>query len=106
MKFKIGNLIYTKDVGYPFDRTDDGGESWEGVSAIVTKLNTGWDKSYIEITPIFPVKSKGGTMATCIFQPEQLRIEERPWLKKNLKKIVQFRNKIEDTRNKLEELLA
>ena len=104
-KFKVGDLVYTRNVGYPFNRTDDGGESWEGASCIVSKLNTGWNGTYIEVTPIFPVKTANGIMESCIFQPEQLVKETRPWLKKNLKRIINFRKEVTRTSEYLKQLL-
>ena len=104
-KFKVGDLVYTRNVGYPFNRTDDGGESWEGASCIVSKLNTGWNGTYIEVTPIFPIKTTSGTMDSCIFQPEQLVKETRPWLKKNLKRILNFRKEVTRTSEYLKQLL-
>jgi hypothetical protein len=50
----VGDLVYTKDVGYPFNRTDNGNESWEGVSCIVIATNTGWNNSYVEVEALFP----------------------------------------------------
>ena len=104
--FKVGELVYTRNVGYPYNRTDDGGESWEGASCIVSKLNTGWDGTYIEVTPIFPIKTiHGHVMESCVFQPEQLVKETRPWLKKNLKRIVNFRKEVTKTNEYLKRLL-
>ena len=95
---KVGDLVYTKDVGYPFNRTDDGNESWEGVSCIVIATNVGWNEEYISVEALFPIRqSNGDYMKTCVFFPEQVIKEDRIWLKNNLKKIMSFKKKLVET---------
>lgn len=90
--FKLDDLVYTKNVGYPYNKIDDGGESWEGASCIVTKLEV--NKDYIEVKSLFPIKTRNGFMDSCVFFPEQLIKENRPWLKKHLKDIIRLREKL------------
>lgn len=91
---KVGELVYTKNVGFPFDRTDDGHESWEGVSCIVTALNVGASKDMVEVQPLFAVKCGHGhtPMTSCLFHPNQVKREDRPWLKKHLRDIMKLKN--------------
>jgi len=90
---KVGDLVYTKDVGYPFNRTDNGNESWEGVSCIVIATNVGRNGEYISVEALFPIRH----MKTCVFFPEQVIKEDRIWLKNNLKKIMSFKKKLVET---------
>ena len=91
---RFGQLVYTKNVGFPFNRTDDGHESFEGASAIVVGVNVGANKQMIDVEFLIPMKTPQGTMNTCLFHPEQLKEENRPWLKKHLKKILSFRKEV------------
>lgn len=91
---RIGELVYLKSVGYPFNRTDDGHESWEGVSAVVTDTHAGATKDYIEVEPLFPVRCGSGhpPMRSCLFHPHQVKREDRPWLRKHLRDIMKLKN--------------
>ena len=102
-KFKVGDLVYLKNVGFPFNRTDDGHESWEGASCVVTEpvVNT----QYVRVKPIFPIKCGNYSMDECVFHPENVIKENRPWLKKNLSKIVKSKNELLDISEKVQDLL-
>ena len=91
---RYGQLVYLKNVGFPYNRTDDGHESFEGASAIIVGVNVGANKKMIDVEFLYPMKTTHGTMDTCLFYPEQLREENRPWLKKNLKQILAFRQEV------------
>lgn len=103
---KVGDLVYTKNVGYPFDRTDDGHESWEGVSCVVTAMNAGWSKDMIEVTALFPIKCGHGhtPMTSCLFHAHQVKPEDRPWLKKRLKDIMRLKNVLRKAALEAEEI--
>ena len=92
-KLKVGDLVYLKDVGFPFNKTDDG-ESWEGASCRVTNIQAGVDGRYIEVEPIIPIKTDRGIMTTCLFDSTQVRLEDRPWLRKRLRDILALREKL------------
>jgi hypothetical protein len=94
--YRIGELVYLKDVGYPFDRTDDGGESWEGASCVVTELNSGFTHDMITVELLFPIKCGPGRgiMTGCLFYPSQVVKENRPWLKKHLEQIFESKKKL------------
>jgi hypothetical protein len=102
-KFKKGQLVYTKDVGYPYNRTDNGAESWEGVSCIVIEPVV--NKNYVRVEAIFPVKTVSGIMTDCVFYPNSLRHENRPWLKRHLQKIIKFRKTVENAQKIFKEIL-
>lgn len=91
---KKGDLIYLKNVGFPFTRTDGGYESWEGASCTVLSPKAGYGGSYILVRPILPVNSGLEPIAECLFHPEQCARENRPWLKKHLKDIVKLRTQL------------
>ena len=95
-KLKVGQLVYTKNVGFPFNRIDDGGETWEGVCCRVTALNAGYSRDMVEVKPLIPVKVKHGTMNSCLFHTEQVIPEDRPWLKKHLKDIFKLKTKLRE----------
>lgn len=93
-KLKIGELVFLKNVGYPFNRTDDGRESWEGASGVVTGLNVGPMKM-VEVTPLSPIKADfGHRMINCVFHPESVCRENRPWLRKHLKDILKLKKEL------------
>jgi hypothetical protein len=92
---KAGDLVYLKDVGYPYNRTDDGGETWEGASGIVLDTKAGYNKDMIDVEILLPVESRRGEfMKTCLFYTNVVKKENRPWLKKNLRKICDYRKKL------------
>lgn len=96
-KLRIGQLVYTKNVGFPYNRTDDGGESWEGVCCRVTKLKAGWHKDMVEVEAVIPVKtSHGRTMTSCLFWTENVKPEDRPWLRRHLKDILNLKKKLRE----------
>ena len=104
---KVGDLVYTKNVGYPFNRTDDGGDSWEGASCIVIELNTGANKRMVNVEALIPIKIRPRDfMETCLFYPEQLVKEDRPWLAKHLNAILSFKTKVNDMADFCERLSA
>ena len=90
-KLRIGQCVYTKNVGFPFNRTDDGGESWEGACCRVIGLNAGACKNMVDVEPIIPIKTSTGLMSRCLFWPEQVVPEDRPWLVKHLKDILKLK---------------
>lgn len=92
---KKGDLIYLKNVGFPFDQNGDKQESWEGASCVVLATNAGHGGSYIQVKPLIPVKAGSiGPMTDGLFYPEQCIREDRPWLKKHLKDIVKLREQL------------
>ena len=93
--FYFGQLVYLKNVGFPYDRTDEGHESFEGASAVVTGINVGASKRMIEVKFVIPMKTPTGKMITCLFHPESVKPENRPWLKKNLVKVLAFQKEVE-----------
>lgn len=102
---RIDQLVYTKNVGFPFNRTDDGHESFEGASGLVIGVNVGANKQMVDIEFLFPMKTPHGTMKKCLFHPEQLRAENRPWLKKNLVRILTFKTKVADVAKFLNQMV-
>ena len=106
IKVKVGELVYLKNVGFPFDRTDDGGESWEGASCIVTELNSGFCKDMVTVKPLVPIKlGNGETMKSCLFHPESVVKENRPWLKKHLKDIFTMKKALLDLSSTIQKQL-
>jgi hypothetical protein len=94
-KLKVGELVFLKNVGYPYNRTDDGGESWEGASCIVTELNSGYDKDMVTVEPLIPIKIRPReTMTSCLFHSESVVKENRPWLKKNLTTLFKYKKEL------------
>lgn len=92
---KKGDLICLKNVGFPFNRTDGGYESWEGASCIVLAVPAGAYNRCVQVAPLIPIKNGGeGAMEDCLFHPEQCARENRPWLKKHLKDIVKLRTQL------------
>lgn len=104
---KIGDLVYLKDVGYPYTRTDDGGESFEGASGTVISLNAGYSKDMVDVQFLFPIKTTGGdgSMSSCLFFPSSVIKENRPWLKKHLKKVFTLREELLKLSEKIKEEL-
>ena len=105
---RIGELVYLRNVGYPFDRTDDGHESWEGASCTVTRLNTGAGNAYIEVRPLIPIRirSNGEVMTHCLFRPDQIVRESRPWLRKHLRALIRVRDQLSSLRETIVEHLS
>jgi hypothetical protein len=93
-KFKVGELVFLKNVGFPYNKATRGQDSWEGVSGIVTALNVGHNKQYVEVTPILPMRTEHGTMQSAVFYPDSCIRENRPWLRKHLKDILKLKRKI------------
>lgn len=91
---KKGDLIYLKNVGFPFNRTDGGYESWEGASCTVLSAKAGHGGSYILVRPILPINGGFDPIPEGLFHPEQCVRENRPWLKKHLKDIVKLREQL------------
>lgn len=92
---KAGDLIYLKDVGYPYNRTDDSGETWEGASGIILNVHAGYNRDMIEVETLLPVKtSQGDVMKTCLFHDKVVKKENRPWLKKHLSQILKFKQRL------------
>lgn len=93
---KVGDLIYLKNVGFPFNRTDNGCESWEGASCVVISSKAGHGGGYIQVEPLIPVRCEDGhgVMSSCLFHPEQCIPEDRPWLRKHFKGILKLRNQL------------
>jgi hypothetical protein len=106
-KLKVGDLVYLKDVGYPYNRTDDGGESFEGASGTVIELNAGYNKDMVRVEFIFPIlcNGRGSKMSDCLFHTTTVKKENRPWLKKNLKKLVDMRKEMLKTQEKIADIL-
>lgn len=107
-KLKVGDLVYLKDVGFPFNgEGTDGYDSMEGASATVIAINSGYSKDLVNVEFIFPFKSKSRTetMDTCHFHPTSVCKENRPWLKKNLTKIVAAKSELIKTQEKIVEIL-
>lgn len=90
---KVGELVYLKDVGFPYDQEGNGHESWEGVSCVVTAVNASAMKNMIEVEPFFPVKCGHGhtPMTSCLFHTNQVKREDRPWLRKHLRDIMKLK---------------
>lgn len=99
---KVGDLVYLKDVGFPYDRTDDGHESWEGASCIVLALNAGYYKDMIRVEPLLPI----GDMKECLFYPHSVKKEKRTWLKKHLKDIFRIKAKLRGLANEIQAQLT
>ena len=92
-KLKVGELIYLKNVGFPYDGNGTGGyDSMEGSSAIVKNLNAGANHRMVEVEFLLPIKSKERghpPFVTCLFHPESCIVENRPWLRKYLKALIE-----------------
>ena len=97
MKLKTGDLVYLKNVGFPYNRTDDGHESFEGASGTVTSVSAGARKDMVNVKFLIPIKCGHGhsPMAECLFFPHCVVKETRPWLKKYLKQILAFRKQMQ-----------
>lgn len=107
-KLKVGDLIYLKDVGFPYNgEGSDGYESMEGASAIVKELNAGYNGKYISVEFIIPIKNRQRSQpfTSCLFHPESCVKENRPWLKKNLKQIIAVKNELRKTQEKIVDIL-
>ena len=103
-KLKVGQLVYTKNVGYPFNRTDNGGETWEGTCCRVVGLKAGATKDMVDVEPLFPIKTPHGEMTRCLFWPEQVHPEDRPWLKRHLKDIMKLKAKLREVATMAEKM--
>lgn len=100
---KVGDIVYLKDVGFPFDGRGIGPgakESWEGASCVVTNLRAGALRDMVEVRPVFPI----GGMETCLFFHKTVKIETRTWLKKNVRRILSARKRLDSTIEKLQQL--
>lgn len=96
-KLKVGELVFLKNVGFPYDDTRHGAQdTWEGVSGIVTALNVGHNKQYVEVTPLLPMRTEHGPMQSAVFYPENCIRENRPWLRKHLKDILKLKAKLRE----------
>lgn len=105
---KIGDLVYLKDVGFPFNGGGtDGYDSMEGASATVIAINSGYYRDMIKVEFLFPFKSKSRneTMDTCHFYPVSVHKENRPWLEKNIKRIVAAKSELRKTQERIVEIL-
>ena len=97
-KLKSGDIVYLKDVGFPFDRAEPGHDSWEGASCVVLETETGDGNRYVSVAPLFPMRvDHGHIMTECIFSPECVVLEDRPWLKNNLKNLLKLKKKLFET---------
>jgi hypothetical protein len=91
-KLRKGELVYLKNVGFPFDQS---GHSWEGASCVVVDPEVGEDKRFVRVAPLLPMRAENGQfMRDCLFHPETVIRESRPWLRKNLKQILALRKKL------------
>lgn len=110
---RIGEIVYLKNVGFPFNRTDDGHESWEGVSGVVAPSpaqpgSPAAQSKMVYVRAFRPIKTGHGreTMDACHFHyPEQVRRENRPWLRRNLKAVFAAQAELRKLRDKLMTLL-
>lgn len=51
----------------------------------------------VEVEAMIPVKtSHGRTMTTCLFWPDKVKPEDRPWLKRHLKDILKLKKKLRE----------
>lgn len=92
---KVGDIVYLKNVGFPYNRTDNGMDSWEGASCVVEATNTGVKNAYISVRPILPLRADHGhKMSMALFSPEHVIREDRPWLKKHLKEVLALKRKL------------
>lgn len=80
---KIGDIVYLKNVGFP-------AEDYEGASAIVTNFIG----KYVQVE-IFFSKERYVLFKECA------KIEDRPWLKRNLKKIKRSFEKLSETADEI-----
>ncbi len=107
-KLKVGDLCYLKDVGFPYTRTDDGGESWEGASCVVRRLNAGVRKDMVYVETLLPMRVSGrkdDQMPGAYFYPDNVRKENRPWLRAHIRQIIKLRAKLLDFVCTAEEML-
>ena len=95
-KLRVGELVYLKNVGFPFNRTDNGNESWEGASCRVINPTAGVGGQYVEVETLIPIKTERATMSVCLFDPTYVIRENRPWLRKHLKEILGLKKKLLD----------
>jgi hypothetical protein len=105
-KLKVGDLCYLKDIGFPYDSTHDGGESWEGASCVVRVLNAGLRKNLVDVELLLPIRTQNGRiMHGSIFHQESVLKEDRPWLKKHVRQILKMKTKLREFTETVEELL-
>lgn len=100
---KPGDIVYLKDVGFPFDGTGFGSganESWEGASCRVSRLNAGAHRDMVEVESLFPI----GGMHFALFFPNQVKLETRVWLKKNVGRIILARKTLDTAIQTLQDL--
>jgi hypothetical protein len=98
-KLRVGTIAYLKNVGYPYDRTDDGSDSWEGASCVVTQLNAGACGKMVEVRLFMPIRTTHGRfMDGSLFDGSIVIPEDRPWLKKHLKNLLDFDKQLEAVR--------
>ena len=108
--FKIGEIVFIKGAGFPENRTDNGHESWEGVSGVVApnpaqKGALGERMVYVRAFKPMRCRFDGGTMDATFFHHDQVKRENRPWLRKNLREIFKARENLERLRDELISLL-
>lgn len=108
-KFKVGEIVYLKGVGFPHNRTDDGHETWEGASGVVAPnpaMKGATGRSMVYVRAFRPIKvAHDSTMDATFFHPEQVRREDRPWLRKHLRSVFHAQAEMAKLRDKLIALL-
>lgn len=99
---KVGTLVYLRNVGFPFNRTDDGHESWEGASCVVVESDAqpgsvAHAMGMICVAPILPMRDergRAGLESAHFHYPEQVVRESRPWLRKHLRATIRLRTQL------------
>lgn len=95
-QFKVGDLVVLHNPGYPYTRSDDGGDDWTGASAVVSAINAGASRDMIEVELLLPIRVGPGkqTMNGSLFFPTSMRLEDRPWLKRHIKQLFKCRKEL------------
>jgi hypothetical protein len=93
-KLRAGELVFLKNVGFPFNKPE---YSWEGASCVVIDPEAGDGKAYVKVAPLLPMICENRTvMKDCLFHPDTVIRENRPWLKKHLKQVIALRKKLSE----------
>jgi len=86
LKFKKGDLVYLKNVGFPFDKPEEPRENFEGASCTVL----GYINGYVNVKPLILTGSK----EDWLFDESNIEKENRPWLKHHLKALLKARKQL------------
>ena len=94
LKFKKGDLVYLKNVGFPFHKPEEPENSLEGASCTVI----GYVNGYVSVKPLILT----GNIIDYLFDESNIVKEDRPWLKRHLDSIIKIRGQLVEFANLVE----